>query len=140
MVLLRLVFLDKEYSSEVFSWQSPILIAGKKQEAVIQRCSVKRVFLKISQTTGFSCKFCEIFKSIFFQKTPLVAASVKACNCTKIRLSHGSFCELSKTFWNIILMCCVKKMFAKNPAADVCFVKTILLTAVIMIMLSVSWY
>ena len=77
-------------------------------EAVVQRCSVKKVFLKISQnsqentcarvscsincrpqaynfvkkeTLGqvFSCEFCEISKNTFFHRTLLVAAS-DICN------------------------------------------------------------
>ena len=52
-------------------------------------CSVKRVFLEISQNSQentfarvsflaqvFSCEFCEISKNNFFHITPLVAASV----------------------------------------------------------------
>ena len=42
--------------------------------AVVHRCFVKKVFLEISQV--FSCEFCEISKSTFLHKTPLVAASV----------------------------------------------------------------
>ena len=70
-----------------------------------QRCTVKKVLLKISQNSQentcarvsfliklqaeacnfikketlaqvFSCEFCEIFKNTFFRRTPLVAASV----------------------------------------------------------------
>ena len=51
-------------------------------EAVVQRCSVKNVFLEISQNSQentcaqvFSCEFCEISKNTFFHGTPLVAAS-----------------------------------------------------------------
>ena len=46
------------------------------KEAVARRCSVKKVFLKISQNSQenkketlaqvFSCEFCEIFKNAFF--------------------------------------------------------------------------
>ena len=72
-------------------------------EAVVQRCSVKKVFLEISQNSQentsarvsflnkvagttcnfikketlaqvFSCKFCEISKNTFFYRAPLVAA------------------------------------------------------------------
>ena len=46
-------------------------------EAVVRRCSIKNLFLEISQNLqenikkvslaqAFSCKFCEISKSIFF--------------------------------------------------------------------------
>ena len=60
-------------------------------EAVVQRCSVKKVFLEISQNPQentcarvsfliklqvFSCEFCEISKDTFFYRTPLVAASI----------------------------------------------------------------
>ena len=53
-------------------------------EAVFQRCSVKKVFLKISKiffikketlAQVVSCEFCEIFKNPFFHRTRLVAAS-----------------------------------------------------------------
>ena len=69
-------------------------------EAVAQTCSVKKVFLEISQNSQentcarvsfliklqalgkketlaqvFSCAFCEISKNTFFYGTPLVAAS-----------------------------------------------------------------
>ena len=43
-------------------------------------------------TQVFSCEFCEhLSKNTFFYRTPLLAASVKACNFTKIRLRHGCF-------------------------------------------------
>ena len=45
-------------------------------EAVVQRCSVKKVFLEISQNSQvFSCEFSEISKNTFLHRTPLVAAS-----------------------------------------------------------------
>ena len=48
-------------------------------EAVIQRCSVKKVFLnfsKIHSKTGeFSGKLCQIFKNTFFHRASSVAAS-----------------------------------------------------------------
>ena len=57
-------------------------------EAVVQRCSVKKVFLEISQNLQacnlikketlaqvFSCEFCEISKNIFSYRISLVAAS-----------------------------------------------------------------
>ena len=58
-------------------------------EAVTQSCSVKKVFLEISQNSQgnnfikkgtlaqvFSCEFCEISKNTFFYRTLSVAASV----------------------------------------------------------------
>ena len=63
----------------------------KCTEAVVWRCSVKKVFLEISQNSQlpkacnfikkgtlaqvFSCEFCEIFKNTVLHRTPLVAAS-----------------------------------------------------------------
>ena len=60
------------------------------QEAVAQRCSVKKVFLEILQNSqvsnfikketlaqGFSCVFCEISKNTFSYRTPPVAASLR---------------------------------------------------------------
>ena len=42
-------------------------------EAVVQRCSVKKMFLKTLQNSQentraqlFSCEFCEVFKNTFF--------------------------------------------------------------------------
>ena len=62
--------------------------------AVTRRCSVEKVFLKISQNSPvlrpetfiqedilaqvFSCEFCKIFKNTFFYKTLLVIASDKS--------------------------------------------------------------
>ena len=78
-----------------------------KSEAVVHRCSVNKVLLEISQNSQentrarvlsfliklqpsacdfikkeavaqvCSCKFCEVYKSTFFQRTLLVVASVK---------------------------------------------------------------
>ena len=60
-----------------------------KSEAVVQRCSLNKVFLEISQnferhlfkketlTQVFSREFCEVYKSTFVNRTPLAAASVK---------------------------------------------------------------
>ena len=70
----------------------PTLSFYLSSEAVVQKCSVKKVFKIHRKTPGpkpkacnfikketlaqvFSCEFCEISKNIFFHKTPLVAAS-----------------------------------------------------------------
>ena len=59
-------------------------------EAVVQRCSVKNIFLEICQNSQgntcaskketlaqvFSCQFCAISKNTFSYRTPSVAASV----------------------------------------------------------------
>ena len=45
-------------------------------EAVVQMCSVKKVFLEMSQNSqGNTCEFCEISKNTFSYRTPSVAAS-----------------------------------------------------------------
>ena len=72
-------------------WKSKILTGVlENSEAVVQRCSLKKVFLKISQNSqentctrvSFSiklqaqtCEFCEILKNTFFYRAPPVAAS-----------------------------------------------------------------
>ena len=54
-------------------------------EAVVQRCSVQKVSLEISQNSQENtCEFCEISKNTFFNRTPLVAASA----CYKKYTSH----------------------------------------------------
>ena len=76
-------------------------------EAVVQRCSIKKLFIEISQNSKestcarvsfliklqaeaynfikketlaqlFSCEFCKISKNTFFYRTPLEAASAKS--------------------------------------------------------------
>ena len=48
-------------------------------EAVARRCSVKKVFLEISQHSQvFFCGCCKISKNTYSYKTPPVAASI-AC-------------------------------------------------------------
>ena len=72
----------------------------KETKAVIRRCSVKKVFLEISQNSQentcascrpatllkkeslalvFSCKFCEISQNNFLYRTPLVTAAEENC-------------------------------------------------------------
>ena len=91
-------------SSWPTSWSSLIwwikLVLWFSLEAVTQRCSIKKVFLEISQNSQentcakasflknfikqetlehvFSCEFCEISKNTFLHRTPLVAASVSS--------------------------------------------------------------
>ena len=58
-------------------------------EAVAQRCSVKKVFLEISQNSqentcariSFLIRFCEISKNTFSYRRPPVAASVFLSVC-----------------------------------------------------------
>ena len=76
-------------------------IIKSNSEAVVQKCAVKKMFLKISQNSQgnscarvsffrpttllkrtlaqlFYCEFCEIFKNTFFNRTPWVAASANS--------------------------------------------------------------
>ena len=80
-VLLRLVFLDKEYSSEVLQTllAVPVFsnVVRKIQKQPSRGVLLKRRFWKFRKPRVFSCEFCEIFKNTFFHRTPLVAASKK---------------------------------------------------------------
>ena len=66
-------------------------------EVVVQRCSLKKVFLEILQNSQenscarvsfiiktpvqvFSCEFCEISKNTFLYRAPLVADSDRVLN------------------------------------------------------------
>ena len=52
-----------------------ILYDLKRTEAVVQRCSVRKVFLKISQNSQENtCVRVSFFRVSFFYRTPLVAA------------------------------------------------------------------
>ena len=85
------------------------------KEAVVLRCSVKKVLLEISQNSQentcardsflinlhlnfiekeslaqvFSCEFCEISKNTFFYRTPLVAASVDSITATSLKFINN---------------------------------------------------
>ena len=94
---MKLQFLFSHKNDDAQSSKSRI-------EAVVRRCSVKKVFLEISQNSqestcdrvsylikfqacnfikketlaqAFSCEFCEIFKNTFLHIAPLVAASAR---------------------------------------------------------------
>ena len=83
------------------------IVFGVETEAVAQRCSIKKLFLEISEnsrentfarvsflielifnffkkeflTQVFSCELCESSKNTFSYRTPPVAASVQARFC-----------------------------------------------------------
>ena len=84
-------------------------------EAVVRRCSVKKVFLQISQNSQentcarvsfliklqvFSCEFCEISKNTFFYRTPLPAAfglrHATLLKETPTKVFSCEFCEVFK--------------------------------------------
>ena len=79
-LLLRLVFLDNEYSSEVLRTLLAVPhfsnVARKSQKQSSRGVLLKRCFWKFRKPKAFYCEFCKIFKNIFFHRTPLVAASV----------------------------------------------------------------
>ena len=74
-------------------------------EAVARRCSVKKVFLEISQnsqegcnfikkktlTQVFSCEFCKISKNTFSYRTPpvaILAGGALQSNCQRLLLAE----------------------------------------------------
>ena len=62
---------------KTFSTEHLPMIASIWSITAVQRCSVKKVFLALSQNSQEnSCEFCEISKNIFSYRTPAVAASV----------------------------------------------------------------
>ena len=89
-----------EIFKNTFFHRTPPVAASEKlkAEAVVRRCSLKKMFLKISQTKGVSCEFCEIFKNTFFHKTPPVAASEKLKTEVVFRR-----CSVKKVFLEILL-------------------------------------
>ena len=117
-----------------FNRTPPVTASGKlKAEAVVRRCSVKKVFCEIllnsqentcarvsfsqlqecnlikieSLTQVFSYEFCEHLRTPFF-RMHVVVAPVKACNfTTNIRLRHRcifvKFLELFGTCFDALL-------------------------------------
>ena len=76
-------------------------------EAVVQRCSVKKVFLEISQNSQvadeasaqvFSCEFWEISNNTFFYRTPPVAASYAEL---ERKWASEIFFQVSCTFYSL---------------------------------------
>ena len=90
-------------------------------------------FIKIeSLTQVFSSAFCEhLSKNTFFYRTPSLAASVKACNFTIIRLLQGcvfllTFEKFSECFFDALQEVLKvhkntgEKIFTKYLSADGC--------------------
>ena len=86
----------KHVSGIRFTESIEISMMASSSEAVVQSCSLKKVLLEVSQNSQentcarasfliklqawalaqlFSSEFCELSKSSFFHRTPLVAAS-----------------------------------------------------------------
>ena len=102
-----------------FSWTSHTF-----PEAVVWRCSVKKVFLNISQNShgntcakketlaqGFSCEFCQIFKNTFFIEDHCWLLLPFICTCLASRwlfldesswIVHGTLWCV--TFYAAVLM------------------------------------
>ena len=101
MVLLSLVFLEKQYSCEVFQTLltipnfSKIAVKKIKAEAVVGSCSVKKILEIFTRKITRKFPGKHLYQSILFNKVaaviPPMAASVKVCNFIKIRLRRGSF-------------------------------------------------
>ena len=72
---------NKTISFTLLSLKKLLKIKLVETEAVVQRCSVRKVFLEISQnskealTQVLSCELCQISKNIILHTTPVVAAS-----------------------------------------------------------------
>ena len=110
-------------------------------EVVFQRCSVKKVLLKISQNSQktavpkslfkvFSCEFYEVSKNIFFYRTPLVAASASCVVSSLCSFKNLMMTENSTNPFKGILT----ELFFLQPAATMkinpseqCLLKTYLL-------------
>ena len=101
-VLVRLVFLDNEYSSKVFQTLLAVPhfgnVAWKSQKQSSRGVLQKRCFWKFRKPKVFSCEFCEIFKNTFFHQAPLVAASEKLKAEAAVRR-----CYVKKVFLEILL-------------------------------------
>ena len=78
---LEFLWKRKKESITLLSLKKLLKIKLVETEAAVQRCSVQKVFLQISQnsketlTQVLSCELCQISKNIFLHTTPLVAAS-----------------------------------------------------------------
>ena len=91
-------------------------------EAVVRRCSIKKVFLEISQNSQvLSCAFCEICKNTFFNRTRPSAA----CKVFKRRLFSKKINRMNSLrklvdIWTrswppLLVLLCVKKLLSDRP-------------------------
>ena len=94
-------------------WQYSILVAlHEKPEAVVQGCSVKKVFLKISQTKGVFLEILGNFQEHLFHRTP----SVAACEKLKAEAVVRRY-SVKKVFFEILLN------WQENTCAEVSFLE-----------------
>ena len=98
-VLLRLVFLDNEYSSEVFQTLLVVShlsnVARKCQKQSSRGVLWKTCFWKFRKSKVLSCEFCQIFKNTFFHRTSPVAVSVSEAVVRR--------CSVKKVFLEILI-------------------------------------
>ena len=85
-------------------------ITVHKAEAVVQRCSLKKVFLETSQKPQENTWILRIFKNTFSYRSPLVATSNKT-NLQEVQ--HELEDEREVTNWNVL-----KKSWLISPTAN----------------------
>ena len=82
-------------------------------EAVIERCSVKKVFLKISHLAQiFACEFCEIFKNTFFTEHLRTTASIIRFILRVLHLLRYSLFQFFQPI--VVLTSFIKNVFFRN--------------------------
>ena len=79
-------------------------ITVHKAEAVVQRCSLKKVVLEISQKPQENTWILQIFKNTFSYRSPLVATSNKI-NLQEVQ--HELEDEREVTNWNVLKKSCL---------------------------------
>ena len=95
-------------------------------EAAVRRCSVKKLFLKISQNSqeitcarvsfliklqapANSCEFCEVSKNIFFYRTsPLAASNIKFLFFKEVSMAWNNTQKLKFSMQDFFSFCTVK--------------------------------
>ena len=82
-------------------------------EAVVERCSVKKVFLKISHLAQiFACEFCEIFKNTFFTEHLRTTASIIRFISRVLHLLTHSLFQFFQPI--VVLTSFIKNVFFRN--------------------------
>ena len=70
------------------------VLESLSEEKIVQRCSIKKKFLKISQIhrktpaprdpgIGVSCEFCEITQNTFYRTPPVAASASNTVKCVQ---------------------------------------------------------
>ena len=81
-----------------------IVNSNTAPEAVVQRCSIKEVFLKILRNSQENtCEFCEIFKNTFAYRTlPVAAFPARAAFSVILALMNVNQMELEGSFSQLV--------------------------------------